>query len=275
MIAEMKQGNKVTVKKKPDFRKWILPTAGAAAALFTAGFLILEEPKEAPVLELRQNEIRLACGMKFEPEQYVKTSSSEGYELLLPASFTAEKPGVRLAMYELKGKEDSVKKILKITVVDETAPEIHLLQDHAELLTATKFSCRAYLKDAYDAIDGDLTRRVNCSDQLEPSETQTVLYTVKDRAGNEAKTELTVHYADFGMPEETAAEEEETVPVPAIAKAEPPNREMRTEPVPEILPQPVYEAYGEEEYEVVEYSESVTDEVPVSYGETSVEHHYG
>ena len=115
LIAEMKQGKKVAVKKKTDFRKWILPAAGAAAALFTAGFLILEEPKEAPVLELKQNEIRLACGMKFEPEQYVKSSSAEGYELLLPAAFTAEKPEVRLAMYELKGKEESVRKILKIS----------------------------------------------------------------------------------------------------------------------------------------------------------------
>ena len=275
LIAEMKQGKKVTVKKRPDFRKWILPAAGAAAAIFTAGFLILEEPKEMPSLELRQDEIRLACGMKFEPEQYVKSRSEAGYELLLPDAFTAERPEVRLALYELKGKEESVRKILRITVVDETAPEIHLLQDRAELLTATKFSCRAYLKDAFDAIDGDLTRRVNCSDRLEQRETQTVLYTVKDRSGNEARTQLTVHFADFDAPAETTAEEEKPEQVPLSLTAAAPVWERRPEPVMEPAVQPVHEVYTEEEYEVIEYSESVTDEIPVSYGETSVEHHYG
>ncbi|MBR2761164.1 MAG: hypothetical protein IKD66_08325 [Solobacterium sp.] len=280
LIEEMKQGKKITVKKKLDLRKWILPAAAAGAAFLALGVLFFEEPKEAPMLELRQEEIRLAVGMKFEPEQYIRQSSPEGYELILPAPFTAEKPEVRLAMYELKGKETSVKRILRITVADETAPEIHLLQDHAELLRATKFSCRAYLKNAYDAIDGDLTRRVQCSDQLDSEETQTVLYTVKDKAGNVGKTELTIHFADFDLPSVMNAEEEEREPAPMIELP----KEKFSEPVWDAAAEPytVMEENGEseesresEETEVIEYSHSIREEIPVNYGGTYVEHHFG
>ena len=177
-------------------------------------------------------------------------------------------------MYELKGKEESIRKILKITVSDETAPEINLLQDHAELLTATKFSCRAYLKNAYDAVDGDLTQRVKCSDQLEQSETQTVLYTVKDRSGNEAKKELTVHYADFGMPEEMKYEEaEEEAEKEDQRKTDP--IPMKTEEETSMAPSPAYEPEYYEETEVIEYTQSVNEEVPVSWGDTYVEHSFG
>ncbi|MBR2768597.1 MAG: hypothetical protein IKD68_06670, partial [Solobacterium sp.] len=149
----------------------------------------------------------------------------------------------------------------------------------AELLRATKFSCRAYLKNAYDAIDGDLTRRVECSDQLDSEETQTVLYTVKDRAGNVGKTELTIHFADFELPSVMNAEEEVKEPAPMIEMP----KEKYIEPVWEAAAEPyaVMEESGESEEieeseeEVIEYSHSVREEIPVHYGGTYVEHHFG
>ena len=183
----------------------------------------------AEAQKLTAAEVKLGCGMKFRPQSYVRSAEPSGGELILPQEFTADRPETRLVQYQLKGKNETIRKNLRIRIVDETPPQLKLKTEKTELLKEAPFSCQSYVFSATDAVDGDLKADVHCSDILQDQETQTVEYTVKDSAGNTARTMLTVHFADYG--ETVRSSEPETVPAapapvyhaaPAAAVTEPP-----------------------------------------------------
>ena len=269
------------VPEEQRWKKWILPGAALIASICGLTVLILIQPPQEPSLELKSSEIRLSAGMEFQPSRYVSGECPEGYELICPEPFTAEKPEVRLVMYELKGNDVSVKKILRVNIVDEKAPVITLSQNHAELLTATKFACRSYLKSAVDDVDGDLTGSVDCSDTLKDTESQKVLYSVKDRAGNRAEAELSVHFADYGLHgnmEEEESEDSEILETEAKKAEEKPGSVMLAAAAPQSSwhaspsGEPAMKEY--EEYEEISWTETVQESVPVTYGETFVDHSF-
>ena len=281
LIAEMKSGKKITVpKKKRQWRNWLLPVMAFLSVTAAAVFLILEQPPSVPVLSLKAREIRIPCGMPFEPGQYVQTVPTEGFELILPDSFVCRKPETRLVMYELKGKNCSVRKIMRVEAVDDSAPVITLARDRTELLKAAKFSCHAFVMAATDNVDGDITGRVSCSDVLADTESQKVIYTVKDRAGNTAEAFLTVHYADYGS-DTTEQKEEDDNQEEVQRESGKKNREpevMRALPDVPSPSEPVWNQQEslnetEEEYEEVVYTETVVQEQPAGDGSTLVEHH--
>lgn len=264
----IRSGEEPVIPKCPFvFPKGILFGSLVLILFGLAAGLAMMEPERA-VLELTNDEIRLSCGMKFEPSNYVRTVQGEQAELILPESFAAERPGVRLVSYELKGRSGSIRKLLRIVIADETPPVITLIQNHAELLRVTPFSCRMYLKSAEDNVDGDLSAKVSCSDELSEDETQTVLYTVTDKAGNTAEETLEIHFAS--LPSKTDPPKPSASPV----KTEPPVEREVTEPVPEAAP--VYDAapfepVSEIRTEVIEYSETASQ----TDSGTVVEHSLG
>lgn len=230
------------------------PAAAGIAAILSAAVLsaaAFSRPKEFG-FDLSSEQVRLSCGMEFQPQSYVKDAYGENTELIMPEAFTAKDPGTRLVVYEMRCGGASMRKMLRIEIYDETPPEIRLIQNHAELLRVTKFSCLAYLDQAIDNVDGDLSGQVECSDALSEEETQKVLYTVKDRAGNTASAQLEIHFAK--PPEETV-----NPPAPAAvtkwpARSAAPVRETpSTEPV-----ESVESAAPEfiETYEIVEHTET-------------------
>ena len=227
LIEELKAGNTPEIPRRPFPVRRVL--TAATLILLLLPLPLLAEPEEDPVLELTAAEVKLGCGMKFRPQSYVRSAEPSGGELILPQEFTADRPETRLVQYQLKGKNETIRKNLRIRIVDETPPQLKLKTEKTELLKEAPFSCQSYVFSATDAVDGDLKADVHCSDILQDQETQTVEYTVKDSAGNTARTMLTVHFADYG--ETVRSSEPETVPAapapvyhaaPAAAVTEPP-----------------------------------------------------
>ncbi len=264
LVNEIKAGNSPVIPKKPRTVP-VLNLGAAVLSLLGIAVILITRPKtDVPVLTLTADEIRLSCGMTFDPSAYVKECQGEYVHLILPESFLAEKPEERLVCYELQAGESTVRKLMRIIIVDETAPEITLSNDHIELLRVTKFSCHAFLMSAKDNVDGDLTDRVECSDELGEEETQSVEYIVQDRSGNRTVKRLEVHYADLN--EET----EEPEKVPAVQAA----AVLAKTPEPAYVPPPpVYEGSSSET--AVEYTESIVESEEVVSSETVVEHSIG
>ena len=227
--------------------------------------IVITRPKtDVPVLTLTSDEIRLACGMTFEPSAYVKEVQGEDAHLILPDSFTAKMPEERLVCYELETRDGTIQKLMRIRIIDETAPEITLSNDHIELLRVTKFSCLAYLVNAKDNVDGDLTDRVECSDALGEENTQSVEYVVQDRSGNRTVKLLEVHYAD-GEEETEEPDKTPTVKPPAV---------MAATPDPVYVP-PVASYEESSSGTIVEYTESSVESEEVVSSETVVQHSFG
>ena len=230
LIEELKAGNTPEIPRRPFPVRRVL--TAAAVILLVLPLPLLAEPEEDPVLELTAPEVKLACGMQFSPRSYVRNAEQYGNELILPDAFTADRPETRLVQYQLKGKGSEIKKNLRIRVVDETPPELKLNTEKTELLRETPFSCQSYVFSAVDAVDGDLKADVHCSNALQDQETQTVEYTVTDRAGNTARIMLTVHFADYG--ETIGTSRSETVsyaPAPVYRPAP-----VFSTPVPQTAP---------------------------------------
>ncbi len=218
LIEELKAGNTPEIPRRPFPLRRVL--FFAAVFLLVLPLPLLAEPEEEPMLELTAPEVKISCGMQFNPRSYVRNAEQYGDELILPEEFTADRPETRLVQYQVKGKSGAVRKNLRVRVVDETPPDLKLNTEKTELLKETPFSCQSYVFHAVDAVDGDLRADVHCSDVLQDQETQTVEYTVTDRAGNTARTKLTVHFADYGEPIGTSRPEPvSTTPVPVYRPA--------------------------------------------------------
>ncbi|MBP3868601.1 MAG: hypothetical protein J6D38_05760 [Solobacterium sp.] len=262
-LAEaMRNGEEVTIPKRPHSIPITILGALAVIVIGMAVLFLTYPERNTLSLELAADEIRLSCGMKFEPASYVKESHGENARLILPEEFTADHPEVRLVRYELVSDEGTVSKLLRITVVDETPPEITLAQEHVELLRVTPFSCQAYLIKAMDNVDGDLSRQVECSDSLTDEETQTVEYAVADHSGNRSVETLEVHFA-----EEPDSKQEE----PLLALS-PPKPHVVPTAAPQPIPTPQPPAPTYEEAQIIEYAETVTESQEIVSSETVVEH---
>ncbi len=243
---EVRNGEQPAVPKRPLPRE---PFLWLGAAVTLLGILPMLASPSGPVqLELTSGTIRIPCGAEFEPERYVKEFSGEDVSLFLPEKFTADRPGPVLVQYRAEGKKETVRKNLRVEVVDDQAPSITLTSERAELLREAPFSCHAYVMKAMDEVDGDLTRAVICSDVLTDEETQQVSYQVKDQAGNTATAVLHVHFADSAPahPETAAVNPSAEAPGPAASQpaAEKPVTAMAA-PVIQSVPEP--EAAGIEE----------------------------
>lgn len=224
----------------PDPPARPFPLRRVLAGVFTAGLCLplpfLLPSDEMPQLELTAEEVRLSCGMEFDPAVYVRNAESieeAGGTLVLPEAFTAETPGTKLVQYRLEGSGTPVRKNLRITVSDETAPKLKLKTEKTELLKEAPFSCHSYVFSAEDNVDRDLKNDVICSDVLEDTETQKVRYTVKDSAGNEADAYLVVHFADYAQPLREA--EPEHIPEAAPAAPVPVRTAAPAAPIDPVL----------------------------------------
>ena len=266
LVQELQKGEtpEIPNKKIRIPFSWIL-----AVLLILSGsgmvWMLAQEESDL-VLELTSDEIRLACGMTFDPSAYVKDWQGENARLILPDEFTASVPEVRLVRYELQSSEGTLSRLMRVIIVDETPPQITLSSEHIELLRVTPFACHAYLIKAVDNVDGDLSAQVECSDLLGEAETQQVEYLVKDSSGNTGTGVLEVHFADLLEPQESASAAVAAVPAPQAKPLPTPA------PVPSETPAPyVPEASSTETYA---YTETVTESQEIVSSETVVEHSF-
>lgn len=143
-------------------------------------------------LELEvQDTVTLEAGSIFYGADYIK-DYTETAELSYPETIELPKPCVQLIEYEIANSVKRKTAKLKLIVVDSTAPNIHLSQDYVSISSPSDFSCRDYLKDAYDLVDGDLSADVSCSVFDSEARQQEIIYSVSDSSGNKATASLNV-----------------------------------------------------------------------------------
>jgi hypothetical protein len=239
--------------------RWIIPLCAAVLA----GLIILivwpDTPEQVP-FSLLKEEVTLAVGDLFQPEQYIAANDYAG-ALKLPSSFHAVRPEDRIAVYET---EDNGKQyMLRIHVVDETPPVLQLRQQEVYLSSGTKFQPMDYVESLSDNYDSLSISQIEVNDP-DPGAfvSRSVEYIVNDSSGNQTVEVLHVIYeADERLteqPAEASPQAEQTAPA-AVAPSEP-----YVPYVPQIQQPP-------EETVIETVIESTAEEV--SSGETRIEHH--
>ncbi|MBR2825241.1 MAG: hypothetical protein IKE51_03155, partial [Solobacterium sp.] len=137
--------------------------------------------------------VELDGSTPFTPSRYIREYTEDHTQLHLPRNIDFRVPGNRVVLYELVGKEETVQKLLRLKIVDDEKPTLILSEQKIFLNEGDPFDCRAYILEAYDEVNGDLSNRVECSNSLmEGVEEQEVLYRVKDSAGNLVEETLMV-----------------------------------------------------------------------------------
>lgn len=170
-------------------------------AVITGGYFgkkyynLFNQPME---IKLKSNQITLKYGEAFNPISYLDDyTKADGIELILPEGINTNQIGEVKVIYTLKNQLKSVSKELLITIQDKTAPNITLnTQDVTLTRTKDTFNAKAYLSNAKDDVDGDVTEAVTWTKADESVNDQTITYSVKDSAGNESQSVLNLHYKD-------------------------------------------------------------------------------
>ncbi len=154
-----------------------------------------------------QDTVTLEAGSIFYGADYIK-EYTETAKLSYPETIELPKPCVQLIEYEIANSVKRKTAKLKLIVVDNTAPNIHLSQDYVSISSPSDFSCRNYLKGAYDLVDGDLSAEVSCSVFDSNARQQEIIYSVSDSSGNKASAFLKVEIE----------KEKPVIPPPVVTK---------------------------------------------------------
>ena len=153
-------------------------------------------------IRLKDDSVTLGYGEPFNPADYIASYTEEGTELILPEAVDTSTVGEQTVIYKLKNPQKMITAEMAVVIVDDKEPVIVLNAKEDTLIrTEDEFSCRAYLSNAYDQIDGDLTDQVICSEADESLDEQIITYTVEDSSGNQCEAELLLKYEDPVIPE--------------------------------------------------------------------------
>ena len=158
-------------------------------------WLIFNQPME---LELKSTHIDLGYGDAFNPIDYIdEYTKDDGVQLVLPNAIDTKHIGQVKVIYTLKNQLKSISKELTVNIQDKNAPVITLnTKDITLTRTKDSFNGKSYLSSAMDDVDGDVTEHVTWTNPDESINDQTITYSVKDKAGNESQSVLSLHYKD-------------------------------------------------------------------------------
>ena len=158
-------------------------------------WLIFNQPME---LELKSTQIDLGYGDAFNPIDYIdEYTKADGVQLVLPNAIDTKHIGQVKVIYTLKNQLKSISKELTVNIQDKNAPVITLnTKDVTLTRTKDSFNGKSYLSSAMDDVDGDVTEHVTWTNPDESINDQTITYSVKDKAGNESHSVLSLHYKD-------------------------------------------------------------------------------
>lgn len=262
LLAAIEAGEDVQIPRRPAKVIPLIVTAALGAVIAAGMYLYVSLPVEELTVPLLQKEIRLSTGMTFDPKAYVKQELlPSGIVLSYPDSFVCTVPEVRLAVYRASRGDRAVDAVLRIVIVDETAPSLKLKQSEVTVGKDEAFSCAAFIEEAVDEVDGDLMDSVECSDELKPQYDQEVLYQLKDRSGNVQQAFLLVLQEEYA--ESTA---DEILPeINDVIEIEPVEEAAVTLPSPSPASLPGDDVYEETEIFVSESVEVHSSDVTVSH----------
>ena len=171
-----------------------------SAILFTPLKNIFNIFEKKPSITLLQETIEIGYKEDFNSEQYISLSNmSDEYNLKIINDVKQHEIGEYNVNYQIIDINNNIldNKFLKVKIVDNIQPNLTLEKDKIELEKLDNFDCKAYIKEAQDEIDGDLTHNVVCSNNLKEVETQSISYSVEDKSGNRAETEMTIIYKNY------------------------------------------------------------------------------
>lgn len=153
-------------------------------------------------LDLVAAEVTVNVGDAFVPMNYIKKYTEEDAELILPDPINTDHIGDQKVLYTIKSKYRTKTKELTVHVVDADPPRLILKSEEIQLMRSVdSFSCKAYVQEAEDAVDGNLIEKVDCNSDIDWSKDETfVLYTVSDSSGNTANAELKIQIKNKPMP---------------------------------------------------------------------------
>ncbi|QRG86930.1 hypothetical protein [Bulleidia sp. zg-1006] len=156
---------------------------------------------------ITEKPIEIEYGSGFNPQDYIKSyTKDKNVELVLPNALDTTALGKHTLTFTLKNKKKSISKELEVDVVDKESPVLKLKQYSLTLERGinTTFSCKTYIQSANDNVDGDLTKKVECSKFDSNKNQQEIQYSVKDSSGNSSKEilKLTLKEKEVVKPEE-------------------------------------------------------------------------
>lgn len=153
-------------------------------------------------LDLVAAEVTVNVGDAFVPMNYIKKYTEEDAELILPDPINTDHIGDQKVLYTIKSKYRTKTKELTVHVVDTKAPVLVLKEEEIQLTRGVdSFSCKAYIQEADDEVDGNLIGKVNCSNDIDWTQSEaTVLYTVSDASGNTSNAELKIQIKNKPTP---------------------------------------------------------------------------
>lgn len=153
-------------------------------------------------IEFTESEVTLEYGQTFLPSKYIKNyTKSDNVELMMPESMKMDAIGDQTMIYQIKNGYKTETFELYVHTVDTQAPVI-TLNTHDITLTKGEdvFAAEAYIVNASDNVDGDITDQIHIDvkdDQID----QTVVYSARDSSGNESTEKLELHWKDPPEPE--------------------------------------------------------------------------
>lgn len=176
-------------------RKKIFLVTLSSLLLFLCGFYIWS--KEAP--KILTNEIVLAYGQQLKTTQ-IKTSSDVVSTQFLEGEIKPNKVGTHdVLVRALNKKGNHLDKKVKVTVIDENAPEIKINKT-LKVEVNSEFNLSDYL-NVVDDVDGDLINKVKASKiDLDILGKQEMVVEVRDSSGNESTRKIEVEIVDTTAP---------------------------------------------------------------------------
>ena len=173
----------------------ILGMIGILAGIFLFGRKIYQIYNEDIFIAFRSDEVVLEYGEAFNAEdQIVERSEGQNIMIICP-SFAADELGEYTVTYQLSNGLKTIRKDLKIRVIDSTAPVIRLKENEITLTREVdEFDKDEYVEEISDNHDKNLEVVINELDW--DLEEQDILYCCEDSSGNRAEAILHVFIKD-------------------------------------------------------------------------------
>lgn len=162
-------------------------------------------------LELVTKEIEINVGEVFEAEKYIKLETKgEDIYRVLPSVDTNEIQEKNVE-YILTNSIKTVKRKLRVKVVDKEKPTITLKESEVELYRDERFIAEEYIKEVSDNYSSDLP--IEVSEINHDKDRQEIIYKTVDSSGNEGKAILVLYWKD--RPKVIPTPNVEIVPAPS------------------------------------------------------------
>lgn len=186
---------------KQEYRQSKIKTLAILLSLilvvFTIGYLAYANREfliayfNAPKIQLTQHELTLKMSEPFHEMDYISTYD-KSYELEISGIDALSTVGKHQVNYCQNNGVKEACAYLYVNVVDDVAPVLQLDCSKITINENDDFRASEHVLQAMDNVDGDLSKNVLWTNFDPFKETQEIVYTVKDQAGNTTSQKLLI-----------------------------------------------------------------------------------